>query len=144
MSIETNKKTVRRFFEQFNHHNLDIVDQICAADYVLDFPGGPGTVHGPDGLREAMTGWLAAFPDTNYVVEDLVAEGDRVACRWSMTATHNGPLRNPKGDEIPATGKSVHFGGISLFRLRDGKLVEDRVRADMIGAMQQMGLIPSP
>ncbi len=139
MSTAENKQLVHRFFEEFNRHNLDVADEICAPDYVLEFPGGPGTVHAPQGLRAAMTGWLTAFPNTEFVVEDLVAEGDRVACRWSMTATHQGPL-----GEIPGTGKPVRLGGISLFRIREGRIIEDKVRADMVGVLQQIGAIPAP
>lgn len=139
MSTENNKALVRRFFDEFNKKNVGVADQICANNYVLDFPGGPGTAHGPAELKQKMTDFIASFPDLQYAIDDLLAEGDRAVARWTMRATHKGNL-----GPFPASGKAVTLTGISLLRLADGKIVEDKVRADMVGLLQQIGVIPAP
>src|SRR5213592_4893230 len=130
MSAKQNTMAVRRFIENFNKKDLEALPRDFADDYVLDFPGGP-TGQGPQGLRQATEDFIVAFPDLHFTIDDLLAEGDRVAWRWTMTGTHKGNL-----GPFPASGKPVRLTGISLFKVRDGKIVEDKVRADMVGLMQ--------
>ena len=138
MSTEQNKAAVRHFIENFNKKDVETLAQVFTDDYVLDFPGGP-TGQGVEGIKQATAGFMAAFPDLHFTIDDLFAEGERVAWRWTMTGTHQGNL-----GPFPASGKPVTLSGISLFRLRDGKIVEDKVRADMVGLLQQIGVIPAP
>jgi steroid delta-isomerase-like uncharacterized protein len=138
MLTEQNKTVVRRFIENFNKQDVETLPHDFADDYVLDFPGGP-TGQGREGIRQATSSFMAAFPDLHFSIDDLFAQGDRVAWRWTMTGTHKGNL-----GPFPASGKSVRLSGISLLRLREGKIVEDKVRADMVGLLQQIGVIPAP
>jgi steroid delta-isomerase-like uncharacterized protein len=82
---------------------------------------------------------LAAFPDFAVTVEDAVAEGDKVALRVTIRGTHQGALMG-----TPPTGKPIAISGMSLWRIADGKIVERWESADMLGLMQQLGVIPSP
>jgi steroid delta-isomerase-like uncharacterized protein len=138
MLTEQKKTVVRRFIENFNKQDVETLPHDFADDYVLDFPGGP-TGQGREGIRQATSSFMAAFPDLHFTIDDLLAEGDRVAWRWTMTGTHKGNL-----GPFPASGKSVRLSGISLLRLREGKIMEDKVRADMVGLLQQIGVIPAP
>jgi steroid delta-isomerase-like uncharacterized protein len=138
MLTEQNKTVVRRFIENFNKQAVETLPRDFADDYVLDFPGGP-TGQGREGIRQATSSFMAAFPDLHFSIDDLFAQGDRVAWRWTMTGTHKGNL-----GPFPASGKSVRLSGISLLHLREGKIVEDKVRADMVGLLQQIGVIPAP
>jgi steroid delta-isomerase-like uncharacterized protein len=138
MLTEQNKTVVRRFIENFNKQDVETLPHDFADDYGLDFPGGP-TGQGREGIRQATSSFMAAFPDLHFTIDDLLAEGDRVAWRWTMTGTHKGNL-----GPFPASGKSVRLSGISLLRLREGKIMEDKVRADMVGLLQQIGVIPAP
>ena len=139
MSAEQNKTVVRRFFDDFNKQDLSTHPELLSPDYSLDFPGGPGTAYGLAGIREAATGFIHSFPDLHFTVESLIAEGDQVAAVWSMSAHQAGNL-----GPIPPTGKPVQLTGTSVMTLRDGKIVHDRVRADMVGLLQQIGVIPEP
>jgi predicted ester cyclase len=105
---------------------------------VLDFPGGPRG-EGQAGIKQATSGFIAAFPDLTFTVEDLVSSGGYVVWRWNMTGTQRGDL-----GPFKASGKPVHLSGISLLCVRGGKIVEDRVRADMVGLLMQIGAIPAP
>ena len=138
MSADTNKTLVRHFIDNFNQKDIDTLLQVFDDSYVLDFPGGP-TAHGLEGQRQATQSFIAAFPDLHFTIDDLVADDDRVAWRWTMTGTHLGAL-----GPFPASGRPVTLHGISLLRVAEGKIVEDRVRADMVGLLQQIGVMPAP
>lgn len=127
---------VRRFAEAFNRKDLDAIGREYSEDYVLDFPGGPRG-RGVAGIRSATGEFMTAFPDLRFATDDLFEQGDRVVWRWTMTGTHQGQL-----GPFAKTGKAVTLTGISILRVRDGKIVEDRVRADMAGLAQQIGPPP--
>lgn len=134
MSLEENKATVRRFLEEHvGRSKLDLLDELFAPDYRNH---GPGPGNPPMGLesvkREAAT-FYTVFPDLQVTVEDLVAEGDRVAARVTITATHQGELEG-----IPATGRRMTMTGMEFFRLEDGKIVEDWPMIDMLGLLRQL------
>jgi predicted ester cyclase len=138
MSTEQNKAVVCRFFDTFNQHNIP-VEELSADNYVLEFPGGSGRRYGPQGLRQATNDLLTSFPDLLFTLEEVIGEGDQVVVYWSMKGTQHGPL-----GPIPGTGKPVTLTGTSIFRLVNGKIVSDRVRADMLGLLQQIGAMPAP
>ncbi len=138
MSTEDNKATVRYFIDHFNRKDPAALSQVFADNYVLDFPGGPQG-EGVEGIRAATAEFVQAFPDLHFDTEDLAAEGDLVAWRWTMRGTQQGSL-----GPFAASGRPVTLTGLSLLRLADGKIVADRVRADMIGLLQQIGAIPTP
>ncbi len=128
---------IRRFVTKFNEGRLDVIADEYDEEYVLDFPGGP-TGRGKDGIRRATAEFRAAFPDLRFTTDDLFEERDRVAWRWTMTGTHEGPL-----GPFAASGRSVTLLGISLLRVRGGRVTYDRVRADMAGLLMQIGAIPA-
>ena len=88
---------------------------------------------GRDGLKALLSGFRAAFPDYRDLLEELVAEGDRVAARWTFRGTHQGAFQT-----TPATGKYVSMRGMSIFRLEDGRIVDDWTELDMLGFMRQI------
>ena len=81
----------------------------------------------------------AAFPDRRFVVEDMIAEGDKVSARFTMRGTHKGEFRG-----IAPSGREVMMAGIDMIRLAEGKMVEDRVEVDQLGMMQQLSVVASP
>ncbi|HMA36475.1 MAG TPA: ester cyclase [Chloroflexia bacterium] len=139
MSVEQHKATVRRFFADFNKQDLSTQPALISPEYSLDFPGGPGTAHGLAGLRQATEAFIQSFPDLQFTVESVIAEGDEAAATWTMSAHQQGNL-----GPLPGTGKAVVLTGTSFFTFRDGKIVHDRVRADMLGLLQQIGAMPAP
>jgi predicted ester cyclase len=128
---------VRRFVGKFNAGDVGSIDEEYDRSYVLDFPGGP-TGAGKAGIRRATEAFLIAFPDLRFAIEDLFEEESRVAWRWTMTGTHRGAL-----GPFTASGRPVRLTGISITKLIRGKITFDRVRADMVGLLAQIGAVPA-
>jgi steroid delta-isomerase-like uncharacterized protein len=138
MSAEENKALVRRFVEEFwNEGNTTAADELMAADAEIHMP--TGEVVDPDGLKGFAGTWRGSFPDWHSSFEELIAEGDRVAERWTGRGTHRGELQG-----IPPTGKRVEVPGSVFYRIVGGKIVEFRGQLDMMSLMQQLGVIAPP
>ena len=138
MSAEENKALVHRFVEEFwNEGNTATADELMAPDAEIHMP--TGEMVDLDGLKSFASTFRASFPDWHSTFEELIAEGDRVAERWTGRGTHRGELQG-----IPPTGKRVEVPGSVFYRIVDGKIVEFRGQLDMMGLMQQLGAIPSP
>jgi steroid delta-isomerase-like uncharacterized protein len=138
MSIDDNKAIIRRWFEETDKGNLDIIEELCAPDYIDHAPPLPGMPAGNAGVREANQRLRAAFPDTVHFVEDQIAEGDKVVTRLRARGTFAGEILG-----IPPNGNVVEITGIMVHRLKDGKLVEHWANADLLSFMQQLGAIPA-
>jgi steroid delta-isomerase-like uncharacterized protein len=140
MSTEENKAVVQRAFDSMTEgreHFLAEHDAIYDPNLVGHFPGMPPV--GIDMHRQFGLMTFDAFPDLKRPVEDLVAEGDKVVARWTSAGTHQGAFMG-----IPASGKTVTTSGITVFRLENGKIVEEWSESDMVGMLQQVGAIPTP
>lgn len=138
MSIEQNKLVARRFFEDaYNTGNLDLLDQLLMSDYV-DQKAPPGTPDGPEGIKQVISMFRAAFPDLHFTIEDQIAEGDKVVTRYTFSGTQQGQLMG-----IPATGEHVSITGISIYRIVNGKMQTAWIEYDMLGLMQQIGMVPA-
>jgi steroid delta-isomerase-like uncharacterized protein len=136
---EENKDVVRRYIaDVFNTGTVANLDDPAVADYVEHSPL-PGQGSGLEGLRQRATILRTAFPDFHVTIEDLVAEGDKVAVRWTTRATHQGVLFG-----VPATGVAVTITGMDIYRVAAGKLAEHWDQVDLLGFLQQIGAIPVP
>ena len=134
MSTEENKAMLRRNCEEaFNKGDLAVVDEIIANNYVYHGSGGQ-EFKGPEGFKQFVTMLRTAFPDLHLTVEDMVAEGDKVAHRLTLRGTHKGDLMG-----IAPTGKQVTTTAITISRFVGGKEVEAWSSMDML---QQMGVAP--
>ena len=133
-----NKALVRRWFEEvWNKGRADLIDEFLAPNVAIYGLGE--TLRGPAAFKPFHAAYRDAFPDVNIVVEDLVAEGDRVAYRWSATATHRGG-----GLGIPATHRAARFTGMGFARFENGKLLEGWNNFDQLGLFQQLGVVSLP
>jgi steroid delta-isomerase-like uncharacterized protein len=120
MSVEDNKAIIRAYVEMvWNRKQLDRAEEVVASDFI-DHAPLPGQAPGLEGAKRKWAMYLTAIPDLRVTIEDLVAEGDKVAVRRSYEGTHQGELLG-----IPATGKQLQVGSISIFRLVDGKIAEN-------------------
>ncbi|MEW5961844.1 MAG: ester cyclase [Chloroflexota bacterium] len=138
MSAEQYKTLVRRLFgEAVNKGDLSVVDELIGPGYVNhNFPApAPGT----EGFKQVITMFRASFPDLYVTLHDVIVEGDKLSTRGSWRGTHQGEFMN-----IPATGKQVTVSYIDLWRMENGKLVENWVQMDILGLMQQLGVAPAP
>jgi len=135
---EENKAIVRRYQEAYNTNQLDDLDHVVAAD--IKTPAMlSGFPHGLEGIKQLHRITIDAWPDLHTKIEDLIAEGDRVTARITMSAT---PQKEAFG--VPPTGKSFKIGGMYIVRIANGKIVEHWGVEDAIGIMQQLGLMPGP
>jgi predicted ester cyclase len=116
MSQEENKSIVRRFItEVLEKGNMSLVDQLCAPNYVNRSSG-----QGIESVKQIRSLMQTAVPDWHFVLENLVAEGNEVVARFTMTGTYTGSVMGSK-----PTGKAFTVRGLTYYRLANGKIVED-------------------
>ena len=140
MSTEQNKAIVRQMVEEiFNRGNMSRADEFLAADFVEREELPPGMPPGREGVKLMTTMFRSAFPDFKATIDDLIAEGDKVAIRMTWSGTHKGEFMG-----IPPTGKSVSFGVFDVIRIAGGKFVEHWGLMDSMAMMQQLGAMPAP
>jgi steroid delta-isomerase-like uncharacterized protein len=139
MSTERNKALVHRLYEEWNKGKeaaMAAIEELYAPAYVWHSTGVF-----PDmdlaGMKQMTPAFFTAFPDLHYTLEDLIAEGDKVAARFTLRGTHQ---RDFLG--MPPTGKQVSVTGIEIDRIEDDKVVESWANSDALGLMQQLGAIP--
>jgi steroid delta-isomerase-like uncharacterized protein len=141
MSAEhaANKAAVRRLHEATNTGDLglisDTIDELVEPDAVIRTPV-PIDATGARALKEVFTRLLELFPDLQVAIDDLIAEGDKVVSRNTVTGTHRRAYLGR-----PATGKSVRYSEIFIFRFADGRVAETWGVVDGLSLMQQIGLI---
>jgi steroid delta-isomerase-like uncharacterized protein len=138
MSSDQNKNIVRRAFEEPWKGNLEVVDELYASNYVGHDPSMPDPLRGPEGVKDFISTYRAAFPDARITVEQQLAEGDLVATRWTGRGTHEGELMG-----ITPTGKQVTVSGLTITRLEGDKIVEAFLNWDTFGMMQQLDAVPA-
>jgi steroid delta-isomerase-like uncharacterized protein len=136
---EDNKAVARRVFDAFNTGDVSSLDEVIAPDAEDHDPQNPNRhVRGPDGLKQTIQMYRAAFPDLKMTIEEQIAEGNVVATRWVSVGTHEGDLPN-----LPASGRQVTVTGIGIDRIENGKIVEAWGNWDTLGMLEQLGAIPS-
>jgi steroid delta-isomerase-like uncharacterized protein len=134
---ENNKAIIRKFIEEvINQNKVDRMTDLVVEDFVEADPF-PGQGQGREGLKEVLAMMRAAFPDMHWVVDEMVAEEDKVATRFTWTGTHKGSFLG-----VPATGKSVKVKGVVIDQLEGGKMSHSRILMDSMGMMQQLGVVP--
>ncbi len=135
---ERNKAVVRRFIEEVqNQKNWDAFDELNAEDFV-NLSAPPGVPSDREGGKMFLGAFLSAFPDCHVTIDDMIAEGDRVATKKTFTGTHTAELNG-----IPPTGKQVSITYVDILRLRDGKIIEHWLSMDQMSFMQQLGVLPT-
>lgn len=136
MSAE-NKALARRYFEEvWNLQKPAVLDQIIANGAIDNDPANPSLPVGPEGQKQLFTKYTAAFPDSQFTVGAIIAEGDLVAVRWSVGGTHQGTLEG-----LAATGKQVNLTGTTTMRIVRGKVAEMWNNWDALGMLQQLGVV---
>jgi predicted ester cyclase len=125
VSAEENKVIMGRYFRVFEQGNTDLLDELLASDYLNHTPVTPDLPTGPEGVKG--------------VVKDMIAEGDKVATRYTLEGTHEGELFG-----IPPTGQRLSIKSISVERVSEGKLREHWRITDSLEMMQQLGVLPEP
>jgi steroid delta-isomerase-like uncharacterized protein len=138
MAAEENKVVAHQILEVFNgHEDVNAFDKLLVADFV-DHMAPPALQQGIDGYKGVVKMLRTAFPDLRYEVVDMIAEGDKLAARTSVSGTHKGEFVG-----IPPTGRRFSVEHIHWMRFVEGKAVEHWAVRDDLGQMQQLGVIPT-
>jgi steroid delta-isomerase-like uncharacterized protein len=136
---EENKALVRRFVDEVQSGgNIDVIDELCSPEFV-NHSAPPGMPADCEGVKLVTAMFRQAFPDSYFTVENMIAEGDKVATRKTFHGTHEGEFLG-----IPPTGRPVSIGLIDIVRVADGRVVEHWSIGDSLGMMEQLGVIPQP
>lgn len=139
-TIEENKKIARAYIEKaFNEHHPDP----AAIDYLapdVKWHGGTlGTVEGIENVTKLVSGFIAALPDLHAAEQDIIAEGDTVVVRLVVEATQQGDLFG-----ISPTARGVRWDAVDIYRISDGKIVEEWAADDMLAVLHQVGAYTPP
>jgi steroid delta-isomerase-like uncharacterized protein len=136
-TAEANRERARRIVEElWNGRDTTNAGELIAED-VVDHNLGPGEFGGLDGFKEHHAEFMRGSSDLHIQLEDTVAEGDKVVVRLTWRGTHDGTMFG-----IPPTGKSITVTNITIYRFRDGKLVDVWRNQDTLGMLEQMGVAP--
>jgi steroid delta-isomerase-like uncharacterized protein len=135
-TLDENRAIVTRYVYEVNMQNYDAFDEFVVEDY-LDHDPIPGQQPGREPLKNAYRAFSSAFPDIWFTFEDLIAENDLVVGRGVIEGTNSGSFMG-----IPATHKKIHWTGTRMFKVRNGKVSEGWINFDMVGMLQQLGVVP--
>ncbi len=138
---DENKALVRQAVQEFvNEGNTDVAEELWAADYCWHPGDGVSGVMGREDHIRDYREFRTALPDLHLEIDDMLADGDKVVTRFTMTGTHTGPLRKARTDTIiPPTGTKLKWTGMVIHRIENGKIVEGHVQYDYAGIARQIG-----
>jgi steroid delta-isomerase-like uncharacterized protein len=144
MSIEEeNKAIARRFIQVWGQGDLGIIDELASPEFSVYYSSFPQTIKGSEAFKGLLGIFRSGFPDLNIDIEDEIAEDNKVVISWSLSGTHQGTLQGGNLNGIPPTGKKVKWTGITIYKITDGKVIEEKGEENTLGLMQQLGVIPS-
>ncbi|WP_052050795.1 ester cyclase [Leptolyngbya sp. KIOST-1] len=135
---ERNKQIAQQFCDAtWGKGRLAVVDQFTSPDFIVDYPILPAPLD-RDGFKAWVSDVHTALPDLQFTMTDVVGEGDKVVIAWTAEGTNTGPIGFLN---LEATRRSVRFSGIIIYRLLEGRIVEERGEEDAIGLFKQLGLL---
>jgi steroid delta-isomerase-like uncharacterized protein len=135
---EEKKAIIRRFYEELDKKNFEIYAELCTVDYISHFPGNTRPQDRAARQQTSST-FYAALPDLQHTIDDMIADGDKVAARLTARGTHQGVFLG-----LPGTGKPIMFTGMRFYRIVGGKIAEEWANLDQLGLMQQLGASLAP
>jgi steroid delta-isomerase-like uncharacterized protein len=138
MSAAATTALMRRFVEFINSPSAPLAAELIAPDAIFRVPGQPEPLRGPGGYLALLGMLRGGFPDVQWKLEDVVAEGEKVAARYTMRGTHRGAFFG-----VPPTGRAIAVQSMAFYRLAGGRFVEEHGMPDMLGLMQQIGAVPA-
>jgi steroid delta-isomerase-like uncharacterized protein len=134
---EENKALARKFLRMFESGDSGMADEIVDAGYINHDAPDPNI--GSEGLKAAVTNFKKALPDARVEIAFQIADGDKVATRYTWRGTHQGEYYG-----VPATGERLNWTVTTTFRIAGGKIREAWINYDRLGVMQQLGVVPTP
>jgi len=143
MTLEANKAIVRRAYEVgMNGRDWSVIDEVFDPKYICHVPGME-PIRGREDFKQSLASFLDAFPDIQFVVEDQLAEDDKVTTRWSGKGTHSGEFHGfPLSSKVYApTGRPVEFSANDIYRIENGRIVEEWNTLEPLVVLHQIGAI---
>ena len=134
-----NKVVMSRFVEFINTGSEKLAEELISPDAVFHVPGRPEPLRGPAGYLAVIGMMRGGFPDIQWTLEEMIAEDDKVAARFTMRGTHQGSFFG-----VPPTGKTIAVQAMNFYRLSGGQFIEERGQPDLLGLLQQIGAVPPP
>ena len=113
---------------------MELGNELISTNATFYVPGNPYPMRGPAGYIAVIEMMRGGFPDIQWSLDDIIAEGDKVAARFTMCGTHKNLFFG-----IPATGKSIEVKAINFYRFANGQIVEEHGMPDMLGLLHQIG-----
>ena len=136
---ESNKAIMHRFWAVWEQGDVDLLDELLAPEYINHTLAAPDLPPGPEGVKDVVSMFRSGMPDLRVNIEDMIAEGDRVATRYALEGTHGGDLFG-----IAPTGRHLSIKSMTVERLSGGKIVEHWRVTDELDMMHQLGAIGQP
>jgi steroid delta-isomerase-like uncharacterized protein len=134
---QTIHEFVNHLFAAWNSHDIEQVEKFYAENYIGVDVAQAVPQQGRAGFRSFYTQYLTAIPDFQLIVDDVIADGNRVAVAWNVCGTHRGTLMN-----IPPTGKTVTSRGVSMFTVENDRIQQATYIWDLAGLLRNIGLLP--
>jgi steroid delta-isomerase-like uncharacterized protein len=132
-----NKAVIRRLYDEvWNERKVEVIKEIISPSHALHGPIVSGSSIGPEAYQRNVLVFLAGYPDLHWTIEDTIAENDKVVACWTISGTHRGEYMG-----IPATNKKVSVDGITIHHIADGKIMDSYSNWDVLGMMQQLGVV---
>lgn len=135
---EDNKLVMKRFVTFINSANEELAEVLVAKDAIFYVPGQPEPLRGPAGYLTIIAMMRSGFPDIQWTLEDTIAEGNKVAARFTMRGTHKGTFFG-----VPPTEKPIEVRAMNFYSLNNGQIIEEYGQPDMLQLLQQIGAVPS-
>lgn len=140
--MDSNKELIKRFVEElWNQRKLAVADDLFDNDcYTIQLRSGRAPIpepRGPEVIKAHISEWLGGFPDLQFAIEEMIAEGDRVSTLLLMEGTHTGQWLG-----IPPSGKRINIRMMTIHRIQNGKIIADLVIVESLGFFQQLGILP--
>ena len=137
MTAESNKLTMHRFTEFINSASEELANELISPNAIFHVPGRMEPMRGPGGYLAIIGMMRSGFPDIQWTLEEVIAEDERVAARFTMRGTHQGEFFG-----VPPTGKKIQVQAMNFYRLSNGQFVEETGQPDLLGLLQQIGAVP--
>jgi len=138
MSTETNKLAMQRFTQFINTADPNLAEELISPEAIFHVPGQVEPMRGPAGYLAVIAMMRGGFPDIQWTIEELIAEEEKVAARFTMRGTQLGVFFG-----VPPTGKKIQVQAMNFYRFAGGRIVEERGQPDLLGLMQQIGAAPA-
>jgi steroid delta-isomerase-like uncharacterized protein len=138
MTIEANKRVMKQFLVFINTASETLATELISPDAIFHVPGRPEPLQGPSGYLALIGMMRGGFPDIQWTLEETIAEGEKIAARFTMRGTHQGTFLG-----APPTGRKIEVKAMNFYRLSGGQFVEEHGQPDLLGLLQQIGAMPS-